>query len=151
MKMERPQKSGDKPIDVKKIIHIGVVGYSAQKFNELNAQAFINDAFNLIQNHYENADFVVCSGLTNLGVPKLAYDNAVGRNWRTVGYAPKCAEEYEWFPVDRHIIVGENWGDESDAFIDSLDILLKIGGGKQSQRELEMAKEKGLKILEYEV
>ena len=152
MKMEKPIKKGSPTINVRKIIRIGVIGYSAQKFNELTARAYINDTFNLLKEHFgENTDFHVYSGLTNLGIPKLAYENAVDRNWKTVGFAAKCAEEYEWFPCDSHFIVGENWGDESEAFLENIDILVKIGGGNQSQREMEMAKEKGLRVISYDI
>ena len=77
------------------------------------------------------------SGLTNLGVPRIAYEEAIKLGLRTVGIACKQAEQYECFPCDEVILVGDNWGDESRAFLASIDVLLRVGGGKQSVAEYE--------------
>lgn len=39
------------------------------------------------------------------------------------------------FPCNRQTIVGERWGDESETFLSSIDVLLRFGGGPQSQAE----------------
>ena len=47
-------------------------------------------------------------------------------------------------------MVSGNWGDESEMFLKSINILVRIGGGRQSMREIEMAKKiKEIDILEY--
>lgn len=48
----------------------------------------------------------------------------------------KKAKDYECFPVDEEIIVGKEWGDESETFLDRVDILVKIGGGKTIERRI---------------
>lgn len=149
MKMQNPKlNKNNKP--QKKVIKIGVVGYSSDDFKELAAKAYINDAFNLVEKHYgKDVDYKLFSGLTNMGVPKLAYENATERGWEIIGIAPKVAEQYDHFPCDVVKIVGQDWGDESNYFISSINILIKFGGGKQSKKEKEMAIEKGLQVIEY--
>jgi len=89
--------------------------------------------------------------LTDTGIPALAYREAVSRNWRTVGVACLKARQYACFPVDKTIIVGEEWGDESATFLDSLDVLIKVGGGKQAIAETNAFKERRKPVLEYQL
>lgn len=149
MKIKKSKNKADKkPLTIK----IGVVGYSAQKFKELTAKAYINDAFNLIQMHYgDEVKYQVWSGLTNLGIPKLAYENAVERKWETFGIAPRCAEKYDLFPCGVVKFVGTDWGDESQTFINNIHILVRVGGGDQSKAEVKMAQERGLQTMEYDL
>ena len=93
----------------------------------------------------------VISGLTSLGIPKLAYEEADRRCWKTVGIACEKAYDYELYPVDEKQIVGKDWGDESETFLSEIDILVCIGGGKQSKSELKTAKDKGIKTYFYEL
>jgi hypothetical protein len=131
-------------------MNVGVVGYSGQKFDEEKAKGLISTNFDLLET-ITNEDIVIISGLTNLGIPKLAYEEAVKRGWKTVGIACKKAKDYECFDVDETTIVGDNWGDESETFLNSLDVICRFGGGKQSLAEVDEAKEAGLKVFEYEL
>ena len=149
MQNPKASKTKEKPISV---IKVGVIGYSSGDFKEVAAKAYINDAFNLVEKHYgKEVKFKLFSGLTNMGIPKLAYENATDRGWETVGIAPRCAEEYEHFPCDLVKFVGQNWGDESDYFISSIHLLIKVGGGKQSEAEKQLAIERGLYIMDYDL
>jgi len=125
---------------------IGIIGYSAQKFDEDKAREIINMLYDSNKNI---PNITIVSGLTNIGIPKIAYEEAVKRDWKTVGIACEKANDYEIFPVDKKIIVGDDWGDESDTFLNSIDVLVKIGGGEQSKKEFEHAKEMGLKVFEF--
>ena len=64
--------------------------------------------------------------------------------YKTIGIAPSRAKKVKRgvFNVDKEIIVGTNFGDESQTFIDYIDVLVRIGGGKQSREEVEMFKKK---------
>ena len=42
-------------------------------------------------------------------------------------------------------------GDESVRFIEYIDCLVRVGGGKQSMKETEMAKDNGLDVFEYDL
>ena len=129
-------------------MRIGVVGYSAQKFDVYTAAKFISQVFDIIG--MKSIPKVV-SGLTDMGIPRLAYREAISRDWKTVGIACSKAYNYDCYPVDKEIIVGDNWGDESQMFIDYIDVLVRIGGGKQSLKEVEMAKAAGKPVIEYEL
>ena len=132
-------------------MRIGVIGYSAQKFDKKKATDLLKKSFDLVVSENKSDNYEVVSGLTNLGIPALAYKEAKERNWKTVGIAPKVSEEFEYFPCDDVRIVGEGWGEESETFLNSIDILVKIGGGKQSKTELSKAKDMGLKVYEYDL
>jgi len=108
--------------------------------------------------------FEIVSGLTDYGIPALAYAvcdtislyyqerNIRERNYyfatfgsskqfTRVGIAPKEALQCNLCYVEKQIIVGEKFGDESQAFIDYIDVLIKVGGGNQSQKEAELFKQ----------
>ena len=128
---------------------IGVVGYSAMKFDEDMAILLLAQGLDLLTKGHEKVEIV--SGLTDLGIPSLAYHIAKDRAYRTVGIACKKAFENDLFPVDDQIIVGEEWGDESETFLDYIDALVRIGGGEQSIDETKKAKDKGLPVYEYDL
>ncbi len=131
-------------------LRIGVVGYCPPtKFDEKEARRMIIDAYNKIEAQYPTILKVVISGLTNVGVLKIAYEEAIKRNWKTVGIACNKAMEHELFPVDEKIIAGDNWGDESPTFLSNIDIIVRIGVGKQSIVETEEAKKFGKLAFEY--
>jgi hypothetical protein len=133
-------------------MRIGVIGYSGQAFDEVAAQVILEQAFSVLG---PNPDYMprwwIVSGYTNLGIPKMAYAYAQAHNFRTMGIACVKAKDYECFPCERVFIVGQEWGDESEAFLAAIDILIRIGGGKQSEKETEMARERGIPIFEYAV
>ena len=89
--------------------------------------------------------FEIISGLTDYGIPALTYCicQKFEKKYQieTVGFAPKCALNDNVCRVDKEIIIGENYGDESEEFIKYIDILIKIGGGKQSISEAKLFKQ----------
>ena len=131
-------------------MRVGVVGYSTQKFDVKKAIEIIREVFDDIARKYGN-NITIVSGLTAMGIPLLAYKEAKRRGWKTVGVTCEKANEYEQFPVDEKIIVGEEWGDESETFLSMIDVLVRIGGGKQSHKETQMAKERGISVIEYDL
>lgn len=132
-------------------LRIGVVGYSAQKFDEAEARRMIIEAYDTFDARYLDKSKVVVSGLTDLGIPALAYREAVRRGWRTVGIACSKAANYDCFSVDERIIVGNNWGDESPTFLDSIDVLVRVGGGNQSMNETAEMRTRSKPIIEYDL
>ncbi|MCK5017277.1 MAG: hypothetical protein KAS32_09400 [Candidatus Peribacteraceae bacterium] len=138
-------------------LYVGISGYSAQKFDEAEARELIEEALDDIENEYiESGDYeeiVIVSGLTNMGVPKIAYEVADNRSYGTVGIAPEQVNEeaMELYPVDEIIIEGETFGDESEEYIDIIDVLVTIGGGAQTMTEIEMAEADELSVLEYDL
>ncbi len=113
---------------------IGIIGYSAKKFDKKLAEKLIIEGLNKFK--AKEGDELV-SGLTDLGIPGLAYRIGKKRNMKLIGIACKKAhdEDSVCYPVDKEIIVGDNWGDESKTFLKYIDMLIKVGGGKQSIEE----------------
>jgi len=134
------------------VLNIGVVGYCPPtKFDKVEAQHMIVEAYDQIEQLYTDRPKAIVSGLTNVGVLKIAYEEAVKRGWNTVGIAYQKAEGYELFPVDEKIIVGQEWGDESPTFLDRIDLIIRIGMGAQSIAETKETKHRGKPAIEYDL
>lgn len=133
-------------------LRVGVVGYCPpSKFDADEALRLIREAFDTVAANHPGRPITIVSGLTDVGVLGIAYREAVERGWRTVGIASERALEHPLFPVDEHIVVGQNWGDESPFFVDSLHMMIRIGGGKQSHAEAAQMTELGRDVLAYEL
>jgi hypothetical protein len=133
-------------------VNIGVVGYCPPtKFDSKLAASALSEAYDALETTYPSNDIVIVSGLTNVGVLKLAYEEATRRGWRTIGVACKRAMEHELYPVDEKFIVGENWGDESATFTGMLEGIIRIGTGKQSLAEAAVIRDRGLPTWEYDI
>lgn len=143
-------------------VRIGVIGYSKQDFNKAYAEMDMFLALHNVKHTYETklqkkirVDLV--SGLTDMGIPGIAYryvksvfePNMV----KTVGIACAKAKDFEQFPVDERHIIGTEWGDESDFFLDNIDCLIRIGGGDQSMGEVATFKSRYPEklVLEYDL
>jgi len=125
-------------------MRIGVVGFSQPHFDQEKSRILLEESMkNFVGESAENTIEVV-SGLTNIGIPKISYEIAVDNNWKTIGISARRALKAHCgiFPCDKHSIVGNNFGDESEYFVDYIDVLIRIGGGKQSRKEVELFKDK---------
>lgn len=155
-----------------KKIKIGVVGYSGKSFPIFEASEKFIEALKEVMNEHryyvklENDKWVytlntggespiypdveIVSGYTDYGIPALSYTLAklyCGKAYNviqctTTGFAPKEALSDRLCKVNKEIIVGEKFGDESEAFVDYIDVMIKIGGGEQSIKEFALFKEK---------
>jgi hypothetical protein len=141
-------------------VRLGVVGFSAKNFDQEAAKRFVAEGIErFIQlTQASPGELELVSGLTNQGVPKLAYEYAALNKIRTIGISAQKAKRFAKFPVDRIEYHGKDFGDESPAFIDYITHLLRVGGGKQSRHEVELFKAKIKDVeplsdylLEYEV
>ena len=121
-------------------LRIGVVGYCPPSvFNEAEAVTKLNRLFEAVLRDHHDSDrqVTVVSRWSNVGIPALAYCIAKERGWRTAGIACRKVFNYERFPVDESRVVGEQWGDESHAFLADITVLVGVGGGPQSLDEME--------------
>lgn len=135
-----------------KKFRIGVVGYSSAYFDRKEGKKLIEKLVKkALRRNRSNAKVSIVSGLTKMGIPLIAYKYADENKYHTVGYACKEAEDFACYEVKEKHIVGDNWGDESEDFLDNIDVLIRIGGGKQSLEEVEKAKEKGIPVYEEEL
>jgi orotate phosphoribosyltransferase-like protein len=123
-------------------IKIGVVGFSRNQFNKKEAHLKLKELLCKVMLGYENSDIELVSGYTSSGVPKIAYMLADELGIQTVGFSAKQALRVRsgLYPVKKVIIVGEKFGDESQSFVEYIDVLIRIGGGKQSRHEVELFK-----------
>jgi hypothetical protein len=129
-----------------KKLKIGVVGYSRSNIDEQLARNLLQACFKkfILQASVGRLQVEIVSGLTNAGIPKVAYEIAAQWQLKTVGISAREALQAGSgvFPVMKQMIIGQHFGDESTAFIKYIDCLARVGGGKQSLREVEMFKEK---------
>lgn len=129
---------------------IGVSGYIFFQFDTEKVKLGIAKIFNLLARKYIKRKIEVISKLVDKGVPALAYREAAKRNWKKIGIAPANAKKYSCYPVDEEIIEGTDWMDESQRFIDSIDLFIKIGDDPIALYELDQIKswEKDIEIVE---
>jgi len=133
------------------MLNVGIVGYSGAKFNEDVAKVLLAIALDVVAEEHGDDDYALVTGLTDMGIPAIAYRMADKRNWKTVGIACEKANDCDCYKVDEEIIEGKEWGDESQTFLDYIDCLIRIGGGKQSIEETKKAKEMGMDVYEYDL
>lgn len=124
---------------------IGVVGYSSSRFDHDVAEQLLASAFDILTASVtDSADIEIISGLTNVGIPKIAYELADQRGFATVGISAAQAFIVHCgvYPVSRQIIHGERFGDESQLFVEYIEYLVRVGGGRQSHNEVKLFAEK---------
>lgn len=144
---EIPDRDYDRPV------RIGLVGWSndskivnvdwAKNVIQWTLDSRIIESVNRVYGRCNQFELV--SGLTDCGIPGIAYHMFSipdSKYAKTVGIACSKANEYPQFPVDERHIIGDEWGDESEFFIDYIDALVRIGGGEQSHREVAMFRAK---------
>jgi hypothetical protein len=61
------------------------------------------------------------------------------------------AKEHPLFPVNNQVWHGSEWGDESPVFLHMLDVIVRVGGGKQSLAEVAWMKTRGFPVIEHEL
>ena len=132
-------------------MNIGVVGYSGGKFDEDIAKALLAIALDVVEENHDAKEYTLVSGYSDMGIPALAYRMAEKRGWKTMGIACKQAFDNPLYDVDDFIIEGDEWGDESEKFLKNIDLLIRVGGGKQSLEETERAKNKNLPVYEFDL
>lgn len=131
---------------------VGVVGYCPPtQFDEHQAKRLIVEAFDEVACRFAHHSITIVSGHADLGIPALAYAEAVRRGWRTAGVVcRRRANKYPLFPVDDSRII-EDESQESATFLRGLAMLLRFGGGRQSHEEVAAAQQTGTPTLEYEL
>ena len=143
----------------KKVLKIGIVGFSSPYFDQQHAHQILEEVFSALKQKHIGKEIQIISGYTNMGVPKIAYQLADKMGFTTVGFTARQALKVKsgLYPVKQAIIIGERFGDESEAFIKHIDGLIRVGGGQQSRREVQLfktlnhAKPLNAMLKEYEI
>jgi 2'-5' RNA ligase len=122
--------------DFANTIKIGVVGFSDDDCipSEDVVVAYFHQALKDL-GVQSSDEVIIVSGTTNMGVPKICYEEAKKLGYKTVGITAEEAKQYDLFKVDDSFFVGEKFGDESKFFLEYIDCMMKIGGGPQSIKE----------------
>lgn len=123
-------------------IKYGIVGFSRNQFDQKRAREILDNIFSQIKEKHPEKVIEIVSGYTNSGVPKIAYELADKYGFETVGYSAKQALSVKSgvYPVKKVFLKGEKFGDESEDFVQYIDALIRVGGGKQSRYETELFK-----------
>lgn len=128
---------------MKKTIKFGIVGFSRNQFDQQEAQRILSSLFATIKKKHHHKDIEIVSGYTNSGVPKIAYQLADKFGFITVGFSALQALSVRSgvYSVQKVILKGKRFGDESEDFIRYIDGLIRIGGGQQSRKEVKLFKQ----------
>lgn len=127
-----------------KTLKIGIVGFSRNAFDQKAARLILKEQFAFLKNKHADKSIEIVSGYTNMGVPKISYELADEFGFITVGFSANQALNVKTgvYPVQKVILHGERFGDESEKFIQYIDGLIRVGGGPQSRRETALFKER---------
>jgi hypothetical protein len=87
------------------------------------------------------ARLVVASGATDSGVLRLAYEVCTFLSITAMGIAPDQALQHPLSRMHYMLPFGQTFGDESPVFVRTIDELIVVGGGAQSEREIVAAAE----------
>ncbi len=125
-------------------IKIGVVGFSRNQFDKEEAYQKLFKYITELTASVDKSWIEIVSGYTASGVPLLAYQIADKLGFETVGISARQALNVKSgrYPVQKLMLVGKRFGDESEKFVEYIDILIRIGGGKQSRHEVELFKKR---------
>lgn len=128
---------------MKKKLKIGVVGFSRSQFDKQTAILKLRNILERIVAEHGAENLEIVSGYTNAGVPRIAYQLADDLDMDTIGVSAKQALRVRSgvYSVKKVILIGEKFGDESERFVEYIDWLIRIGGGPQSRREVELFKQ----------
>lgn len=137
------------------MIRIGVVGFChPTKFDYVQAWSLVKKG---IEEAAKNRnDVMIVGGLTDVeSIHRIGYYIARQQGWNCGGIACEKAKKFAWFPMSQDgdvlVIEGTNWGDESERFLNSIDVLVRVGGGPQAHNETKIAKERNIPVYEYEL
>ncbi|MFK7799367.1 MAG: hypothetical protein AB8E82_18090 [Aureispira sp.] len=123
-------------------IKYGIVGYSKNEFDQKRATQILKECFEKIKKKHPHAIVEIVSGYTNTGVPKIAYELADQFGFVTVGFSAEQALNVRCgvYPVQKVILKGSYFGDESEYFVRYINALIRVGGGPQSRHETALFK-----------
>lgn len=128
---------------MQKVIRYGVVGFSSNAFDKVEARKILTTCYKNIEAKHADTDIQIVSGYTKSGVPEIAYELADDFGFTTIGFSAEQALTVKSgvYPVNKKVIIGKKFGDESEDFIHYIDHLIRVGGGKQSRHEVALFKE----------
>jgi hypothetical protein len=130
--------------NIKDYFVVGIVGSIATKYTQ---EAYETIFALLDQILPPNVKLALATGFTDIGINRIAHRWAWERGIPVIGVAcDKCWEHPVWI-VHHKIIVGKEWGEESERFVSILNALVQFSETPQANKEAEMALTKGIKVV----
>ena len=137
-----------------KTLYVGVIGCDHDNYSIDDAKIILEDSLDEIEKEYIETDeydkICVVIKPNKIGIPLLAYDIAIDRQYDIIGISSE-SKDTDLLDLEDIIFIGSKQGQESQYFISYIDVLVKIGGGEFEEKEMELAVEEDISILEYEV
>ena len=109
---------------------------------EAEARKALTDLFRERQEEYGDR-LIVSSGATMKEIPKIVYEVCEELRIAAMGVACEKARDYPLGKMKYFMPVGQEWGDESAAFLAASDEIVMLGGGEQAKREALAASAEG--------
>ena len=105
----------------------------------------ISRAFSMVKQKFPADQYVLISGLTDVGAHSHVYREAEALHWELHGVACAKAYQHAIYPVKKAIIAGSEWDDfeEFDGLIqhalsqNATLVVLNIGGGEKAKEVME--------------
>lgn len=142
--------------DISTLVKVGFCGYSNEAMIHPQQEFFVKTLLARIKaTHGDNV--IIIGGYTNEGINRILYDLCKNPkyqlNMKIGGVTCSLSKNYPcWESPDYlKVVDGNTWGIESQTFIDTIDYLIRVDGGIQSHKEIEMAKLAGVKLIEYQL
>lgn len=141
-----------------KPLRIGVIGHTANNFDYPHTWKKIRQALLAAveaESISPTQQVIVVGNLLNTGVQGIAYTIARQRGWNIGAVFPKMAtiSPVTWFRPnvdgDFAIARGRSWGDEFGMFLRNVDIIVRIGGGRITDDQVNQAIAKGKPVYQY--
>ena len=129
---------------------IGVVGYNSH-IDDTVVEELLHDAIGIIDAGVQGQKIEIVAGLIDAGTNKVAYRVAENLGYGTGGVACSLAEYHpEAYACDWKKIILGSPGVETDAFVSSIDALVRVGGDEYARQMARMAQERGVWMVEYD-
>lgn len=134
---------------------IGVIGQSSQS-STYEEEVWDKVSTELSRIGHGKDDVMVLGGLTDTpSAHRAAYMIARRKGWKVGGIACEKAKKVKWFPMNQDgdvlKITGKHWGDEMEEFLSRVDILVRVGGGKQAAEDVAKAYDKNIPVVEVDL
>jgi len=135
-------------------LFISISGYSSSSNGYLEDAVVVQHVFHTLAEHDIHASLVLHGG-TRYGVPAVANTLATEYGLERIGCMPArglhspidVPDGYNQPPLDTMIIKGLDYGDETDIIGSTPDVLISVGGGSGSVREIEYALKEGKLVV----
>lgn len=123
-------------------LRVGFAGNSGRKSDLGRQKAIINQLLLSTDSRF-HGQIEGVSGMTNLCGVRAFYEALEDLRINSSGIMSEKGLGYKLANAQRMVVWGSDWGNESDVFLRSIDILIALGGGGQTGNEIKAALKRG--------